>query len=162
MAKFYKPTRDVIELVETVMRRHHESLEDARIGVLFRDEAQMIGNNKVGGEAKRVKDIERAAGLDYHFILIFAKDVWRELAPHQREALVDHELCHCLYDAADEKARIRPHDFEEFNEIIERHGLWWPGAQETQRAIQAHTLPLFGRQGRVEAVDAEFAKSLEA
>lgn len=155
MTKFYKPPSDVIELVNTMIVRYHEHLEDANIGVLFRDEAPNSGGHVTYGQAKKVSEDARAAGLDYHFIIWFAEDMWHGLSESQRTALVDHELMHCQYAMVDGefKAKIRPHDFEEFNDIIARHGLWWPGARETQQAIQAHTLPLFGRQGKVEALN---------
>lgn len=155
MAKYYKPTNDVIGLVEIVMRRHHEHLEEARIGVLFRDEAPVAGAHTTLGMAKKVSDEAKAAGLQYDFVIWFAEDTWHQLSEAQRVALVDHELMHCQFAQKDGewKASIRKHDFEEFNEIIARHGLWWPGAKETQQAIQAHTMPLFGRQGKVEAIE---------
>lgn len=155
MAKYYQPPKHVIELVESTLKRYHEHLEDARIGVLFRDEAPQSGGHATLGMAKKVSPDAQAAGLAYDFILWFAEDTWMQLTTEQRTALVDHELMHCEYVLRDGewKAKIRPHDFEEFNEIIARHGLWWPGAQETQRAIQSHTLPLFGARGKVEALN---------
>lgn len=167
MAKYYQPPKSVIELVESILRRYHEHLEDARIGVLFRDEAPQSGSGLATlGMAKKVSPDAQAAGLQYDFIIWFAEDVWLQLTTEQRTALVDHELMHCEWVLRDGefKARIRPHDFEEFNEIIARHGLWWPGAQETRQAIQAHTMPLFGRTGKVEAADGalvELAVGLE-
>lgn len=150
MAKFFEPPLDAVELVEQVISKWHHHLLEADIGVLFRDVAQKSGPTTVMGQAKKVSPDMQAAGCEFDFILIFAEDVWETLTPEQKEALVDHECCHCLYDG--EKVKLRPHDFEEFNEVIERHGLWWPGAQETARVIQGHTMPLFGRQGRVAAV----------
>lgn len=154
MTKFYQPTRDVIELVESVMKRYHPHLEDARIGVLFRDEAPKSGNGVTYGQAKRVKDDDKAAGLEYDFIIWFAEDQWELMTEAQREALVDHELCHCDLVEKDGKLqpKMRDHDITEFNCIIERHGLWWPGAEVTRQAIRSHTMPLFGRMGKVEAV----------
>ena len=148
-AFYYKPTDDVIKLVESVMMRHHEHLEDARIGVLFRDEAPESNGRLTLGMTKKVTDEMRAAGLDYHFIIWFAEDQWKLLTQHQRTALVDHELHHCQLDGV--KPKIRPHDFEEFNEIIARYGIWWPESHGTKVAVQA-ALPLLGRNGVVEAV----------
>lgn len=155
MAKYYKPTSDVIDLVESVMKRYHEHLEDAEIGILFRDEAPKSGSHVTFAQAKRVKDDDRAAGLPYDFIIWFAEDQWDRLTDAQREALVDHELCHL--DMKEKDGILRPvmldHDITEFNCIIERHGLWWPGAEVTREAIRAHTMPLFGPRGKVQAVE---------
>lgn len=150
--KYYKPTSDVIDLVESTLRRYHGHLEDCNIGILFRDEAPANGANFTLGMTKKVSDEARAAGLDYHFIIWFAEDCWGRLTPSQREALVDHELMHCIWDENKKKSAIRQHDFEEFNAIIARHGLWWPGAQETRQALTGLTMPLFGRMGKVEGV----------
>ena len=146
--KYHQPTSDVIELVESVMARYHEHLEDANIGILFRDEAPESDGHFTLGMAKKVTDEMRAAGLNYHFIIWFAEDWWERLDARQREALVDHELMHCMWDG--EKCKIRQHDFEEFNEIIVRHGFWRPGGHDTKQAVQ-QALPL-ARFGKVEAV----------
>lgn len=164
MAKFYPPPKSVIELADQVLKRYHEHLEDMNVGILFRDEAPVSDGHTTLGMAKKVTDEMRAAGLDFHFVIWFAEDTWWDLTDAQRLALVDHELMHCTVAVKDGqlKPKIRKHDFEEFNEIIERHGLWWPGAQETRQAIQQHTMPLFGRQGRVAAVDGAAARLVEA
>lgn len=97
--------------------------------------------------------------MDYDFVIWVALDWWNRFKPEQKVALVDHELCHCYIDA-DDKPKILPHDVEEFNCILERHGLWWPNADVTAKAIQYSLLPLDNirleriRRGRVEAISA--------
>lgn len=154
MNKYFAPPQSVIDLVEEVMLRYHEGLEDARIGVLFREEAPVSGEKTTLAATKKVTDEMKAAGLEYDFIIWFAADWWNRLSLAQQTALVDHELCHCDFDANQGKAKILPHDVEEFNQVIARHGFWWPGANETHKALQSSTMPLFGRMGRVEVVTA--------
>ena len=61
------------------------------------------------------------AYLDYDFIIWIAEKEF-ERYTEARTALIDHELCHCI--GFEDKWKIRGHDVEEFNEIIERYGLW--------------------------------------
>lgn len=157
MSKYYQPDQETVDLVEATINKYHPDLLDASIGILMRDEAPKSGGHVTYGQAKKVSEEMQAAGLDYDFLIWFAGDIWFGLTPAQQEALADHELMHCAFVEKDGvlKAKIRPHDFEEFNCIIERHGLWWPGAEVTQEAIRAHTMPLFGPRGKVQAVEIE-------
>lgn len=74
----------------------------------------------------------------------------------QRRALVDHELCHCRLEGDDPE--IVPHDIEEFNVIIQRHGVWLPSMEDTSRAFRQEPLLNVpsGRQGKLVAIDIPF------
>jgi len=48
---------------------------------------------------------------------------WYKATEEQRRALLDHELCHCARDK-NWNPIVRPHEVEEFVEVIERHGMW--------------------------------------
>ena len=82
------------------------------------------------------------------FVITMSKDVW-ELLPHEKKvALVDHEISHAgasVKQAKDEadsdvdaeieqdnpvKLSIKPHDLEEFSDVVRRHGLWREDIQE--------------------------------
>lgn len=154
-ADFYPANEEVVELVERVIKLYHAPLEEARIGLLFRDEAPRSGKRVTMGQAKKVAPAEKAL-IPYDFIIWFARDIWESITPQQRFALVDHELCHCGIELDDggAKTKMIPHEVEEFNCIIERHGFWWPGAHQTQQAISQAPLPFVepeARRGRVEA-----------
>lgn len=115
--------QSVVNLVEAIINEFHPELSGVDIGVLFKDEATKKGGKLVLGQARKAPPILKA--YEYlHFLIILAKDQWDRMTAPQRRALIDHELCHCLYDYEREQASIRPHDIEEFNEIIDRHGLW--------------------------------------
>lgn len=69
------------------------------------------------------------------FILLLDTTFWEGATPHQREALVHHELMHAKHatDRDGEKRfteeglpvwAIRPHDLEEFNQTVQRYGAW--------------------------------------
>jgi hypothetical protein len=50
--------------------------------------------------------------------------VWNLFNDAQRAALIDHELCHFRKNKETGAYDARGHDLEEFNEIVERHGIW--------------------------------------
>lgn len=71
------------------------------------------------------------------FVMTLDHSFWTQATPEQRLALVDHELTHGTI-AKDKHGElrfgddgrpvwtIRPHDIEEFDSIVERHGEWLP------------------------------------
>lgn len=79
------------------------------------------------------------------FILIFDAKMWEIMEPHQRTALVDHELCHCVQNDKGDGWALRGHDLEEFSEVVDRHGLYLPDVLRMAKAMETHqhALPLF-------------------
>ena len=151
MPEYTRAGEDVIAIARRMITAYHPHLEDAGIGFLFRDEAPKKGAQYVYAKAKKVPTDLRSY-VDLDFIIWIAEDIWEKFSLAQRDALVDHELCHLDFDGSN--AKLRPHDVEEFNCILARHGFWWPASFATIRAVQPH-LPLPELQGRVESVDPE-------
>lgn len=62
------------------------------------------------------------------FLVTVWESGWRHMAPAQRLACVDHELCHLdvKQTPTGNKRVLVPHDVEEFVEILDRHGAWMP------------------------------------
>ena len=153
-----KATPELLDIATELIDLYHPHLQDASIGFLFRSEAPKSNGHVTLGKAKKIS-ADMNMFMDYDFVIWVALDWWDRLKPGQKVALVDHELHHCWMDA-EGKPSMRPHDVEEFNAIIERHGFWWPTAEETMQAIQGSLLPVERtKRGRVEAVSnlAEFA-----
>lgn len=148
--EWIKATDEVIDIARELIGQYHPSLEDASIGFLFRSEAPISNGKATYGKAKKISEAD-AIFMDYDFIIWLAQDMWDRLTPAQKTALVDHELCHC-HLGDDDKPKILPHDIEEFNCILQRHGFWWPSSHITVEAIQHSLLPLGERRGKVEAV----------
>lgn len=145
----------VLDMVRRLIDLYHEPLKEARIGVIMRSEAPRSGGRIVYGQAEKVS-VKAQLHVPYDFLIWLAKDQFQLLAPLQREALIDHELCHCQWDM-DTGASIRPHDVEEFTEILERYGYWWPRAAEF--AVVAQQAQLFdGERGGVIALDVGVAE----
>ena len=113
--------QNVLDMASGIIEANHPDLLDARIGFIFRSEAQTGNGKQTWGKAQKVSD-KLKVYLDFDFLIWLARDVWAGLSANQKMALLDHELCHCLYE--DGKLSMRPHDVEEFTEIIDRYGLW--------------------------------------
>jgi len=145
----------VLDITKRLIALYHEPLKDARIGVIMRSEAPTVGGQFVLGGAEKVS-AKAQVHAPYDFIIWLSADRWGLLAPLQKEALIDHELCHCQWNDIEGKAAIRPHDIEEFAEILERYGYWWPHAEGVADAAQQAQL-FEGGGGAVIAIPAESA-----
>lgn len=156
MATIWSKAPDhVLEIVRRLIDLYHKPLREARIGVIMRSDAPRSGGRIVYGQAEKVS-VKAQVYAPYDFIIWLAKDRFQLRAPFQREALIDHELCHCQWDM-DTGASIRPHDVEEFTEILERYGYWWPHADEFAAVAQQAQLFEEGHGGVI-ALDANFAE----
>ncbi len=156
----YTPAPDVRRVAQDVIRDHHTHLITNSVYVLylFTDEAEKIKGKRALGTARKVSGLNAFLARmdedhceDPTFFLICVWEQWwrsRSTTDDQRRALVDHELCH-LHSEEEEgplgnkTGRILlslvPHDLEEFNCIVDRHGAWEPSidaaAGETQLTL---------------------------
>lgn len=147
----FEKADEVRQLANVIIDKYHPHLVDAKsvIGYYFRD-----GVSDWAGKAKKCTAFERHV-TGYLLFVFINQQAWTMLLPEQREALVDHELCHFSRayslrmnpktlqeekewtDAKDpENWSIREHDVEEFSEIIRRHGLWETGIEHFAEAIR--------------------------
>lgn len=110
----------VLDLAQEIIHLHHKDLQEARIGFLFRSEASTSQGKTVWAHAEKVS-AKFGPLLDLHFLIWIAEDIWTRIDSQKRRALIDHELCHCEM-VGDPK--MRAHDIEEFQCIIERYGFW--------------------------------------
>ena len=121
MAEYTKAPESLLSIARTLIDEVHFELKEANIGFLFRDEAQVSKGKVILGTAKKApRWVQPYANLD--FLIIIAKDEWDRMQQTRRIALIDHKLCHLIWD--DGEPKIKGHDIEEFHEIIDRHGLW--------------------------------------
>lgn len=74
------------------------------------------------------------------FLIVVQWETWEYLlTPAQRRALIDHELCHVGVDRNDKGDlvySIIEHEYEEFPEIVARHGIWNRGVKRLKEAIE--------------------------
>lgn len=125
----YTDAPEVKVIADEIIKAHHPHLEDEEIDYVFRDKAANKGSKTILGMARKMRGLVSFLSrdtTDTFFVMEIALDTWKTLTDEQKNALVDHELCHFGVD--DEGNRfIIPHDLEEFAVIIERHGIWSQG-----------------------------------
>jgi predicted metallopeptidase len=131
MTVAYRRAEDsVLNLVVKIQRQHHQHLRGQRLEVVFRSEAAKDRGKVVLGKARKVTGLNAFLAhseTEPFFLIELAEDVWETLTDEAREALIDHELSHfgvAINDQAETVLQINPHDLEEFNDIVRRHGLW--------------------------------------
>jgi hypothetical protein len=152
-------------MANEIVEKYHPDLKEANIGFLFRDETQVSQGKEVLGKASKVPDRLKPY-LDYDFIIWIDESAWIKLMDHQRKALIDHELCHCTLDEG--AAKMVHHDIEEFQAIIERHGVWHSDLAAFAMAVQkspqmelALEIEEARKDGRIEAIGAKLVTLVE-
>lgn len=158
MTTYVKAPDTVLNIAQKIIAKHHKrrELHKAVIGFLMREgEAPISKGKTVYAKAKKPPP-ELSAYAELDFIIWISDEEWDKLEADQRKWLIDHELCHL--DFTDETPAIRAHDFEEFSEIVKRHGFRNPSlfmaATNFAKAIQKELPHLFtAKKGKVVAVD---------
>jgi hypothetical protein len=153
MPKFVEAEALVAATVDRVAAATFPRLRDA--GVTFcclfalpKDGAPSLQHNGYGAAAviKPTSQQDRAAGLA-DVLLVVDQHTWDSLANEEREALIDHELCHLELDLNQVGAvkqddcgrpsiKTRKHDYQlgVFREVIARHGKKSLDAQVLEQA----------------------------
>lgn len=137
-AEFYDASDEVVALAKKLIEDHHGHLIEANIKYLFRTGNWEVKKRDTWGQAKKVsKETNFLTGYD--FIILLHQDVWAQLTPDDKEALLDHELQHCsagIDSDGNNVWYIQGHDFEDFLAIIRRHGLWTPALKKIETALE--------------------------
>lgn len=133
----FDPADDVEEVAHELIPKYHSHLANAEIAYLFYNKEIKRKGKRIAGTAetcgKKVKAL-----CDKDFVITISYPVWKDLEDEQRLALVDHELEHCLVTEKEDgsmKCSTIPHDMEEFNAIISRHGLYHAGLEMLSNTI---------------------------
>jgi hypothetical protein len=101
-----------------------EPLREATIIYLRSNTAKKSKGSLVYGQCEKVQDRNKWAIPADFTITVFEPNV-EKLTEEQVVVLLYHELLHANYDAKSQTASINPHDFTEFNRIIDRFGARW-------------------------------------
>lgn len=133
--------REVEQVAQRLVPKYHDMLGNAnvRIAYFFRSDIRKKGGKLVFGTTKKIMGLNAAlADSDEPFFcIVIAHPAWEVLPQKHREALVDHELCHCGVEV-DEKGEVklvlRNHDIQEFSDIVRRYGAWSPDVQDFLKA----------------------------
>lgn len=142
---FSNASAEVREMATKYINQFHQHLANARIEYLFTDKPIRKKGKERLGEMKLVsglnsylatRDLEEPQ--EQMFVMIINRSTWDLLVdrPDAREALVDHELAHADRDV-EGVLSLNPHDIEEFNAIVERHGAWMKDISDFMKAVKS-------------------------
>lgn len=125
------------ELMREVREENHDETAPARIALAWHKGLKAdVDGHVVLGKCMKASDLQREL-VNWDFVIILNQITWNypEFDKEKKMALIDHELCHAarVYDKDGEPKidskgrpvwRVRKHDIEEFQEIVDRHGIW--------------------------------------
>jgi len=133
------PMEAVEEIALKLIPKHHPHLGTARIEYMCRNIAAKRGGRSVAGNVYKMSGKwEYLTGKD--LAVEVALEVWNDLNPNQRVALVDHLLTRIVGEESEEngtmKYKIVLPEVQEFPEIAERHGQWNEGLVEIEKCLR--------------------------
>lgn len=135
-------------ILSEIREENHEETLKARIALAWHKGLKAdVDGHIVLGKCVKASDLQREL-VNWDFVILLNWHVWNEpgFTLEMKKALIDHEMCHaaCAYDKdgepkVDSKGRsvwrIRAHDLEEFQDIVERHGVWKKDLQRFADAL---------------------------
>jgi hypothetical protein len=145
------------DLLRDLVVSYHDHLANAHISLAWCHSWKPDKDGRlVLGKCRKAADLDRQLH-DRDFVILLNEVAWKgsDFDDHKRRALLDHELCHCDVEVDEEGEvvcnaagravyRIRKHDLEEFQAIVNRHGLWKADIEEFVRVAQkSKAAPLF-------------------
>ena len=128
---------EIYARLDALVDTFHEELRNARIALAWCTswKADVDGKQTLG-KCKRASELDRELA-PYDFVILLLESFWTNevVEDQQRDALLDHELCHATVKedkfgdpAIDPHGRViyrlRKHDLEEFVCIADRYGTW--------------------------------------
>jgi hypothetical protein len=139
------------ERLDAIVNDHHEDLRraNARIALAWQLGLKPdVDGRLVLGRCRKSTDLDREL-FAFDFVILLNRDFWQNprVTDEQRDALLDHEVCHCgiSYDETGEPKvddrgrtvfRTVKHSIEEFTEVIERHGVYKSDLEGFARALR--------------------------
>lgn len=148
---------ELYALMEELIDEFHDHLIGAKIALAWCHSWKPDPDGILTlGKCKKAADLDRQLH-NRDFVILLNHAVWTvaEFTDEQKRALLDHELCHAdiALDSEGESQvtadgrtvyRIKKHDLEEFQCIVERHGCWKKHIEEFARAaLERGRSPLF-------------------
>jgi hypothetical protein len=131
----------------------HLNIPDLWIHYVFLKNTPKSKDKLAAGRARKVTGLaawmsNRASApgntsTEPFFMMEISWDLWTQLKPAQKVALVDHELAHFGIDQKGELF-LKGHDLEEFTGIVRRHGFWKEEVKQfVEAAREKEAAPLF-------------------
>lgn len=141
---FWRADEEVKPIAEKVIAAHRRDLFNVNFVFIFKEKASKKGGKIVIAKVRKVRAKEKIAyDSDVDFVIEIGHNAWEELNDKQKEAVIFHELCHCLVDENEEGEKelsILPHEIEEFADVIEVYGLYTFDIQKfVEKALKSDT-----------------------
>lgn len=145
---------DIHSIVGKLIVERHRHLVNCQIVSVFCDKTPKSKGKEVWASMRKVSGLnaflanlaiptmaysekqaeESAEGNADLFVLSVSSEIWEILEQDQREALVDHELCHIDRNEEGEYFLVG-HDIEEFAKNIKKYGIWRQDLQNFFHAL---------------------------
>lgn len=116
-------------------------LEGWRVRFLWKRRGGTRGGNSVLGKCLLPPPIARHFAKADWFIYISADHCRQRLTQFQMDALLFHEMLHCVLKGEDSRPALVGHDFEAFIAEVREFGAWKADLQAAQRVF-GHQAPL--------------------
>jgi hypothetical protein len=169
MPDIYSPADEPRKIGHQLIKKHHDHLSGRRVDFLFVERKDKDGNSQAitkgvknhYGQAKLVTNLNAYLAGDgkYEpqpfFVILITKHFWTNASDLFKQALVDHELCHCEYDSETDKYSTVDHDVTEFVEIVKRWGLWSCEVEAFVKAAKQQSLAFDNESQPQSASEAE-------
>jgi hypothetical protein len=134
--KEYGPAHEARYIAQRLIDLFHPQLAGARIEYVFVSEPPKQMGRELAGRARKVTGLMAHLATpgsegepESFFCIEITKPKW-DLRPLKwKVALVDHELKHCDYEDELDDLITVGHDEEDFDDIVERHGVWNEGLE---------------------------------
>lgn len=146
--EYYEAQPFMVEICRAMLEAYHPHLDGIRIAIVCREKAAKKHGKTIGADTSiPTAKLMPLFKEKYDIVICIALDVWDQLTMDQRQALIDHESCHCAVNPETGAFELRGHDLEEFAEIVARHGMWRnDGTEEAMKQAL-----LFRRETQVDA-----------
>jgi hypothetical protein len=144
-----KGNSEPYRLLKEARDNWHDDIHQARIALAWRKELKPdVDGHLVLGKCVKASDLQREL-VDWDFVILLNREVWSttEFDRNKKLALLDHELCHAApvldketlepkYDVRGRRVwRIRKHDIEEFQSVVQHHGTYKRDLEKFAEAI---------------------------
>lgn len=123
----YYISNDYAKMAEPIIKEKRADILEAGISVGFiisTKEKKHGRIKRVLAECKKVQELE-SLYCPHDFLIIIYDLNCEGLSDEQIKILIWHELEHIGIDPENGEFYVKPHDVEEFDDIINAHGLHW-------------------------------------
>jgi hypothetical protein len=123
----YYLTGQYDEWADEIIKEKRQDIIDAGISVGFISSTKEKKHGRIKlvlGECRKVQEIEKLY-CPHDFLIIIYELNCEGLTDEQMKILLWHELEHIGIDPETGEFYVKPHDVEEFDDIINAHGLHW-------------------------------------